>query len=372
MCAPDGTVIHPIYTQEPAERTKLCSSHNQVPTNGGGQGPDVGGVTLPTGFTDGGGTTAAGAAAVGIGIGLNGDTALTDTTGTFAFSDINGDSLFMGAVGASGIYGDTGIQCSQTVVGCDSGGSNNNYSSTATFPNTTPLAVGNGLVGDPTGMVLDPLRAEMTAASAAIAGFGSSGTLTSQTLLMDWYIKLDNPGLHVIDVINPNGVNLDLGDFDIVIDGVADSSVIFRVPDETNVETSNSFIGIGTRGIGLNNVLFYTDQANEDTHFNLQNLVVNGVAFWDFSDFNGSAEGPPLNVSNAQGCAQFIGGRIDLQNVRFNNCFFGGTGPGTPGPGPGPGTPGPGTGAVSEPSSVLLFGLAMGAWARYTQRRRRR
>ena len=136
-----------------------------VPTD---LGPDVGDVTIPVG-----------AAPVEIGIGGNGDTALLDPTGTFDFQGFDGESLFEGEVGRSGIYGDTGILCAGTAAltgdgGCIAGNSNNYFFDTTgldpvdyDFPLNHPddlLDIDHGIVDDtmpPAGAILDPLRAEL-------------------------------------------------------------------------------------------------------------------------------------------------------------------------------------------------------------------
>ena len=327
-----------------------------VPTNAG---PDVGGVTLP-----------AGAAEVGIGIGGNDDTTITDPTGTFDFQNFDGDSLFDGVEGRSGIYGDTGVMCAGPAAltgdpggGCIAGNSNSYFYDTDLTPagmdhkfpldlsGTTLLSTSNGIVqGD-----LQPLQDELAAARTAIPLLGSSGTLPGGDLFSDWTIVLSDPGFYVLDVVpDPALYSADtdwnLHDFDILIDGVAGSSLIIRF-DGFNLLTSNSFIGIGDNGIGLNNVLFYTDRGDDEppdtgTHYGFNgNTVFNGVAFWDLS-----ATYSTLKIGgNSQGCVQFIGDSIVLNNVRYNNCAFNPT-------------------SVPEPSTLLLLGTGLGAVA-YRRRR---
>ena len=300
-----------------------------VPTD---LGPDVGDVTIPVGAAD-----------VAIGIGGNGDTAITDPTGTFSFQDLDGDGLFMGDVGQSGIFGDTGVECSQGATNCTDGNSNNFFNSTGTFPNVDPLSNSNGIVGGDN-TTHQALRDELDAVRTTITLLDSSGSITADSAAMDLFIELNDPGFYVLDVNGSNDWNL--GDYDILIDGVAGSSLIFRLNDtnmrvnDTNMLVSNSFIGIGDRGIGLHNVLFYTNQDNDNGHFNLSNVVLNGVAFWDLSVGNGL--GSDLAIGgNSQGCTQLISEQIVLNNVRYNNCGF--------------------NPQVPEPSTLLLIvpGLAM-------------
>ena len=275
-----------------------------VPTDGS---PDIGDVTKP-----------AGATSPTIGIGLNGDTALTNTSGTFNFQDLDGASRLGATTGRSGIYGDTGVQCSQSATGCTSGNSNNFFNSTGVFPMpNSPLSTSNGILGG-SSATLSGLRDELTAYSnplTGISGLPSDGTLLGGTFSGDLTINLLNSGIHVLDVAATGDWNL--GNFDIVVNGSADSFLIIRIPDGVNMLTSNSWIGIGTGGIGTNNILFYTDQSNNNGHFNFNNTVFNGVSFWDLS-----SAGADLSVSNGQGCAQFISDQIVMNNVRFNNCAF--------------------------------------------------
>ena len=326
----------------------------KVPTN---LGPDVGGVTLP-----------AGAADVGIGIGGNGDTAVTDPAGTFDFQNFEGPSRFNEDNGRSGIYGDTGVMCAGPAAltgdpggGCIAGNSNSYFYDTDLtpagmdheFPLDDPddlLSTSNGIVqGD-----LQPLVDELAAARTAILLLGLSGTLPGGALSSDWTIVLSDPGFYVLDVApvpNSESTDWDLGIYDILIDGVAGSSLIIRF-DGFNMLTSDSFIGIGDGGIGLHNVLFYTDRGDDlpdpdtGTHYAFNgNTVFNGVAFWDLSATYSTTK----IGGNSQGCVQLIGDSIVLNNVRYNNCAFNPT-------------------SVPEPSTLLLLGTGLGAVA-YRRRR---
>ena len=107
-----------------------------------------------------------------------------------------------------------------------------------------------------------------------------------------------------------------------------------------NVENSNILLGDG--GIGKHNVLFYTDQMENDTHFNMNNVILNGVAFWSL----GSSTIAEININNAQGSTQLIAEDINLDDVRFDRWTF-----------------------APEPGSLGL--LAIGALALFGRRRRR-
>lgn len=221
----------------------------------------------------------------------------------------------------------------------------------------TLLSDTNGIVAGDGSTLLD-LRAALDAATTNIELLPSSGTIAGGTLTEDLVINLTDSGLHVLDIANTSD-DFDLGNFDIVINGLVDSFLIVRIPDGVNMLTSNSWIGIGTGGIGLNNVLFFTDQENDsDAHFSLQNVVLNGVSFWDLS-----GAGADLQVDNGQGCAQFIGDQIGMNDVRFNNCAFNYTYSIPPDPEP----PQP----VPEPGNLSLLLLGSGVFVAVHRRGRR-
>ena len=115
--------------------------------------------------------------------------------------------------------------------------------------------------------------------------------------------------------------------------------------DNFLVENSNILVGDG--GIGLNNVLFFSDRPDNATHFSFNNTIVNGVAFWTLG-----MEGGGISIQNGQGCTQLIADKIALSDVRLSRCAFG-----------------PGTPPIPEPSSAVIF--AVGAlFVRGATRRR--
>ena len=110
---------------------------------------------------------------------------------------------------------------------------------------------------------------------------------------------------------------------------------------------------MGTSGIGLNNVMFFSDREDNNAHFALSNSVVNGITFATLAQTGGE-----INFQNVQGCTQLIADKINLSDIRLARCAFGGGGL----------QPGPVN--VPEPISIGLFaaGLAGVGW----QRRRAR
>ena len=92
---------------------------------------------------------------------------------------------------------------------------------------------------------------------------------------------------------------------------------IFRLSDNDNMIISNSNVLIGNGGITLNNVMFYTDQGENDTHFNFDNTIINGIAFWSLG-----LNGGTIDINNAQGCTQLVADIVDLDDVRFLRSAF--------------------------------------------------
>lgn len=123
-------------------------------------------------------------------------------------------------------------------------------------------------------------------------------------------------GLNVIDVVT-GGNDFLLNNANLVIDGPADAKVIFRLVGSDNMLISNSNVLAGLN-IGENSILFYTGQLENDTHFNMNNTIINGAAFWSL----GSTDIGQINVNNAQGCTQLIAENVNLDDVRFTRCAF--------------------------------------------------
>ena len=111
------------------------------------------------------------------------------------------------------------------------------------------------------------------------------------------------------------GNDLELSNQNLLIDGPADAFAIFRIPDDGNFKVSQSNIVVGNSGIGLNNVLFYTNKPDNNQHINVSDAIVNGVAFWDLG-----MKGGEITLNNVQGCTQVVADKINSNNVRLNNC----------------------------------------------------
>ena len=120
-------------------------------------------------------------------------------------------------------------------------------------------------------------------------------------------------GLTVID-IDTHDNDLLLENNNLLFDGPSGAFAIVRIPDEANFTVTESNIVVGNGGIGLNNVMLYSDKPDDNQHFNFNNSILNGVSIWDLSQ-----EGE-IHLSNARGCTQLVGFKIDMNDVRLNNC----------------------------------------------------
>ncbi|MBN1190279.1 MAG: carboxypeptidase regulatory-like domain-containing protein [Dehalococcoidales bacterium] len=147
---------------------------------------------------------------------------------------------------------------------------------------------------------------------------------------------------------------LDNGDWDInktdwIIEGTGNKLVLFRIRGQQNMLITNSSImlgekfrdGLGTKKSGVVFVKAHPEQeftsssGSSDTVFNLSNSVLSGIALWDLNTigdaandtkFGGNASSTSqrnytkISHSNTQGCGQFIGGFVYMQNVRWVLC----------------------------------------------------
>ena len=175
------------------------------------------------------------------------------------------------------------------------------------LPSTGTLDVSGGNGGQ-----FDTSTTLSGAASISSTPTPDTSTFDPSSDSRDFTIALA-PGLNVIDFETGDNDIL-LNNSNLIVDGPAGSVVIFRFTDD-NLLVSNSNILRGDGGIRTNSILFYTDQFSNDTIFNFQNVILNGVKFWSLGDGGGSIE-----VDNGQGCTQFIADTVNLQDVRFNQC----------------------------------------------------
>lgn len=195
----------------------------------------------------------------------------------------------------------------------------------------------------------------------SIAG-AAGGKLVYDVAGMD----INNDGFVVIDV-QFDGTDFQVNNSDWVIKNSDPTEegklVIFRIRGRANMNMSNSSIMVGEGLVCPDDlsVLFVKAHPEEeftsfsgssDQVFNANNLVINGVGFWDLNtigdantDINYAPPTDPavyltsfpttsfvnraqqtnytqLSINNGQGCGQFISPFVNFQNVRFTRCAF--------------------------------------------------
>lgn len=232
-----------------------------------------------------------------VGIGGNGDIANTHFDGNFDLSNVD-------------VWGDTGIDCAGPLSSCNTGLSNTNF-------NGAPMTTSNGINGN---VDLSGVDAELASAKSIIPTFVGDHALFldfSADGIWDTNLTINlASGTTVID-FDTGGNDLLLSNSNLLIDGPADAFAVFRIPDDANFNVGQSNIVVGNSGIGLNNVLFYTDKPDNDQHININDAIVNGVAFWDLN-----MDGGEVTFNNVQGCTQVVADKINLNDVRLNNSHF--------------------------------------------------
>jgi len=254
--------------------------------------------------------------------------------GNIAITKMSPDGVY--SLSDVGVYADIGIEVAAPTEDAGDDGTNNSFFNDPNeWPNTFDGTTCTFVVGDPPALIDDPNFAGVTAAvdfTALIAelldaktvippliptatldvtsgiGTGSQGVIQDTTHTINLVA-----GLNVIDV-DTNGADFVLNDATLVIDGPAGSFAIIRIPDQVNFLISNGNILVGDGGMGLNNVIFYSENVENNVHFNFDNTILNGVVFWTLEPAG------EININNAQGCTQLIADKINLNDVRFTRC----------------------------------------------------
>ena len=233
---------------------------------------------------------------VQMGISGDGDVAITNVNGTFDFSNLD-------------IFATMGVQTAGSAVDANDGASNTTF-------NTLPFPA-NGLMGN---VDFSSVLAEFANAKSVIPGLVGDNNILLD-LSGDGKFSPNTvfnllSGLTMID-IDTGGNDLLLENTNLVFDGPAGAFAIVRVPSDANFNVVQSAILIGDGGIGLNNVLFFSDKPDSNAHFNFNSLLVNGVAFWDLSMAGGES-----SWNDVQGCTQIVCDKINLNDVRLMTCAF--------------------------------------------------
>ena len=237
----------------------------------------------------------------------DGNVAVTNSAGTYDFSNID-------------IWADKGIRCDNGVQGrCEAQWSNSTLTN-GTFAN------------DPNEMAA--IENELDAAHSTLSGLSPTGGWSvsgegSKNGSNQWEISsgvVDTntvitlaPGQNVIE-IDTGGNDFSMTNAHLAIDGPVGSSVVFIMEDEAtkNFKFTSSSVTIGNSGIGTNAVLFAVLSGSNDTNIDLSKVIVNGIAFWDLSEAGGK-----ITMNNVQGCGQWIGDHLDFNDVQLSLCAHG-------------------------------------------------
>ena len=160
------------------------------------------------------------------------------------------------------------------------------------------------------------------------------------------YVMLRS-GLNVIDFYT-GGNDLTMTNANILIDGPVNSLGIFRVPTGSKFNINQGNILIGDSGIQRSNAIFFSDTADDQALFSFDDTLFYGVSFWTLGDGSGSV------VNNSQGCVQFIGDKLNFQNIRYCRCCEGTVE------------------VVPEPTTLALFGIGASCLFGQAWRRKRK
>ena len=262
------------------------------------------------------------------GITDDGNVAITDMAGMYNLQDV-------------GVYADQGVQCAPSVSSCDAGTQNSFFNDPNQFPNTFDTGTGTGILINPNDAVqstrmdapnfagvtgdvdFSVLLGELATAASVIPSVLATSVLD---LSLDGKINSDttfnlSAGLNVIDILT-GGNDFLVQNSNFVIDGPSGAIAIFRVPNDANMLISQANILVGDSGIGLNKVVFLSVREDAAQHFNFNNTIINGVAFWDLGSFVDPTMnlGGEILINNAQGCTQLIADKITLNDIRFARC----------------------------------------------------
>ncbi|THB69512.1 MAG: PEP-CTERM sorting domain-containing protein [Gammaproteobacteria bacterium] len=258
----------------------------------------------------------------------DGNVAITSNPGKVNMSDMD-------------VYGSIGVDCASSWKKCaDKGGffSNTKYDQAAGGAGLTDIDRNNGVNVD---VDLSALTSEIGTAKDQIANLSAETFITTDSGLIDQdtVVQLED-GLNVISFSGVGDNDVLLDNSNLIFQGGIDSMAIVIVPESSNFLVSQGNLVIGDGGIGLNNVLIVTLKDDNDTHIDLQNSIVNGVALWDLSMGEGE-----VSFDNVGGCTQVVGDKLNFNDVNLNRCGFS----------PSAITPSP----VPVPAAIWLFGTGL-------------
>ncbi|WP_293160325.1 GEVED domain-containing protein, partial [Okeania sp. SIO2C9] len=276
------------------------------------------------------------------GIDYSGNIALTSSDGQISVSNTD----IFADLGILTTNSNDPVQSISNADYFDFGANENNP--TGQLPTNSAGTNGDGFT---TGVNLDPLTNELDDWKTFIEGATGEGTITQNIENENYkdgsgpfvielveqggtangssnlsFTDTNGDGVVIIDV-NRGGDDWELNNSDIIIDGPDDLTAIFRVNGESNMNMSNTSIQIGEGGIANDDnpfgaIFFKGDSEGNsgDAVFSGNNVVFNGIAFWELdggTNDNGQNE---IDIQNGQGCAQFIGDTVLHSDSRFNLC----------------------------------------------------
>ena len=271
-----------------------------------------------------------GAATLLQGIDFSGEVALTDDNGTADLSD----SVLFAGVGIHGVASDPLDNASNSKFK-SSGASNSGCTG------ATNLILGNGAAGniDFTQLLTDlqawktylsGLSAERTIDSSDLSSFSNNEAVSGAGGLRTNYDSDDSngDGLVIID-IDLDGDAFQVENTDWVIEGAGDKLIVFRLREGSNMEMSNVSILMGENygdatvldELGAVFLSYEEEGGSGDTVFNGDNVILNGIGWWDLNEVGaGGSTKTTLVYNNSQGCGQLISQKVNLQNARWSSC----------------------------------------------------
>lgn len=260
----------------------------------------------------------------------------------------------------SDYFATMGIQCAGGYNSCfgDNGDKNND---SWIQPDKTVVKIGKQSSGDGVTANVDfsDLLSEMSQWRTYLDNLTSGIAITNfysgpSTNLQSYNNKSGNPGTLTIDLdsLTANSDNIVVIDIDVtssdfeftnsdvILHTDEDRLAVFRVIGEKTVKFNNSSIMIGEDcaleptvvdgclvdelGAIFHRYKSWGNNTVTGESYNLSNAILGGIGLWDFGDQNGNySDKNYINISNAQGCAQFISGYVDVDNARFNRCALG-------------------------------------------------
>jgi hypothetical protein len=268
----------------------------------------------------------------------DGNVAITSGTGWVNMQDVD-------------VYADIGIDCAPPYSFCTNSGSffsNTDYDDAAGGAGLRAISQGDGINGS---VGLGALVTEIDDARDALAALGTFDGLisTSSGVISSNQVVNLSAGVNIIGFSGVGSNDISLNNASLIFQGPAGAKAIVLVPDGSNFKVSNGNLVIGNGGIGLNDVVIVSLTADTDTHFDLSNSILNGVALWDLGEADDGIYGQVV-FNNVGGCTQVVGDKVNFNDVNLSRCGFAAA-------------------VVPVPPAIWLLGSAVGLLGWMRQRR---